>query len=494
MFSKINFSKLFTVITVLLFGITLWFSLVFVSTKQEIIANFEHQNVNEVHQIAANIAHYINNVDKGAGLYAVLKADEPQRLMLESFLSTFQIKKIKNIFIVDKSENHSFLFRVLLDGGKEKDDKFYFAETFQPEHASWGRVLKEKEPTVLYQDKRVDSLWATFLYPIVQKNGEVAILALDFSKEHYLAMLSSLDDLALLIKGIVFFLFIVFVLILVLSVMDKKREEEKVAAQKALEELNITLESRVIEEVTKNREKDQQLIQQSRLASIGEMISMIAHQWRQPLSAISSTVQGLNLKISLNKYDAEQFVTKLDDVRRYVDHLSQTINDFRQFFKADKEKSEVTLETVVEKTLGIISISLEEQNIGLELELKSHLPVLTHPNELMQVALNLVKNAEDVLLDNTVKNAWIKIETYYDDTMLYLTVADNGGGVPLSVMSRIFDPYFSTKTKKDGTGLGLYMSKKIVEEHCNGVLSAENTPMGAKFTVALPRTDDEAEK
>lgn len=489
MFNKMTFSHFLTFVTTLLLATTLLFYLFFSHTKNGIEASFEQTGVEEVKEISKNISRYIVNSSDSINLYTALVADSKLKEALERFLSTFKIQKIQNIFIVDKPDSSSILFRVLLDGGQEKNDKFQFGELFEPEDASlWEEVIAFREPKVIYQEDRVDALWATLLYPIVQKDGRIAILALDFSKEHYLKVISSLFGLERFLKAMVPFLLFIFMIMLIVIRIDKARENEKVKAQKALEELNLTLEERVVQEVEKNRQKDQQLIQQSRLASMGEMISMIAHQWRQPLSAISSTVQGLHLKLTLKKFDEELFIEKLSDVNRYAQYLSQTIDDFRQFFKPSKAKDEVSLEEVIEKVLGIIRVSLENKKITLMLDYQSHESLMTYANELMQVLLNLIKNAEDVLIENKVENPWVKITTFKDEHCLSLRVSDNGGGIPESVIERIFEPYFSTKSQKDGTGLGLYMSQKIIEEHCGGSLYASNDLEGAMFTITLPRS------
>ena len=487
MFSKITFSRLFIFVTMILFVTTLLLYLFFTQTKENIVTSFERTGVEEVEEISRNISQYILHVNSSMNLHHALVEDHKLKEALEHFLATFQTQKIKNIFIVDKPNENSILFRVLLDGSKEKSDKFQFEELFEPENTSWAEVIRLREPKVIYQEDRVDVLWATFLYPIVQKDGNVAILALDFSKEHYQKVVSSLVGLETFLRIIVPFLLFIFLIMVIVIQIDKKREHEKIEVQKALEELNLTLEDRISDEVEKNRQKDQQLIHQSRLASMGEMINMIAHQWRQPLSAISSTVQGLNLKLTLKKYDEILFSEKLNDVNRYAQYLSQTIDDFRQFFKTSKEKKEVTLEEVIEKVLGIIQVTLENKRIKLRMDFQSNEPLMTYSNELMQVLLNLVKNAEDVLMENRIENPWIQITTSKLDTNLILEVSDNGGGIPSEIIARIFDPYFSTKMQKDGTGLGLYMSQKIIEEHCGGSLRASNSSQGAVFTILLPR-------
>ncbi len=251
---------------------------------------------------------------------------------------------------------------------------------------------------------------------------------------------------------------------------------------KELEEINASLKLKVRQEVAKNRKKDKQMMQQSRLAQMGEMISMIAHQWRQPLAAISSTSIGINIKAELGKLDRDTAIELSDKISSYAQHLSATIDDFREFFKSNKEKRNTTYCELIKNVLDIVKVSIENQNIELIIIKNCKRTFYTYPNEIKQVILNLIKNAEDILLERRVKNPKITIET--KDGIL--TISDNGGGIPTDIMDKIFDPYFSTKTKKDGTGLGLYMSKTIVDEHCGGELSVSNDEEGAVFKVELP--------
>ena len=259
----------------------------------------------------------------------------------------------------------------------------------------------------------------------------------------------------------------------------------------ALEELNTTLEEKVNTEVEKNRLKDQQLLQQSRLAQMGEMISMIAHQWRQPLSAISATSNNLKIKLELKLFDLETqegieeaqeyFLTRLGNIDGYVKNLSTTIDDFRDFYKPNKMSTISTLESVIEKSLKIVSSSLINDNITVVKDFQYNQEIRIYDSELMQVVLNLLKNAQDNFKEKRVNNGVITITTK-DKT---LAICDNGGGIKEDIIENIFDPYFSTKDEKNGTGIGLYMSKMIVENHHKGTLEVHNTQDGACFTISL---------
>jgi signal transduction histidine kinase len=224
---------------------------------------------------------------------------------------------------------------------------------------------------------------------------------------------------------------------------------------------------------------------------MGEMISMIAHQWRQPLSAISATSSAIHLKAQLDKLDKQTSLELSDKISQYSQHLSHTIDDFRNFFKKDKEKTALTYDTIVKSAISIVASTLENQNIKLNIELQATQKISIMENELKQVVLNLIKNAEDILTEKEIQNPFITIRTYEDDTYAYLEVNDNGGGIPQEILPKVFDPYFSTKTKKDGTGLGLYMSKTIIEDHCDGRLSVTNNEYGALFRIEIPLCNNE---
>ncbi len=259
------------------------------------------------------------------------------------------------------------------------------------------------------------------------------------------------------------------------DISDRKRAELELA------ELNRTLEDRIAKKVAKIRVKDKYIIQQSRLAQMGEMISMIAHQWRQPLSAISATSSSIIIKAKLDKLDRVTAKELAEKIIEYSMHLSSTIDDFRNFFKTDKEKELISYNELIKSALNIIEISIINQNIELITKLNSKESIDTYTNEIKQVILNLIKNAEDVLLEKKIKNPQITIETSGNR----LSISDNGGGISQEIIEKIFDPYFSTKLEKNGTGLGLYMSKIIVEEHCGGTLSVANDANGAVFTIML---------
>jgi len=287
---------------------------------------------------------------------------------------------------------------------------------------------------------------------------------------------------------------------LIQAIIDsfKSKLENAVRACKnhlELFEINQTLERRIEEEVLKNREKDQHILQQSRLAQMGEMISMIAHQWRQPLGSISAVAASIKFKTSLNRFDyttpegieaSKLFLSEaMSKIESYVQFLTHTIDDFRNFFKPNKQKESVTLAQLVNRTLDIIGKALEINGITIKIETRASHEIFTYSNEVTQVILNILKNAEDVIKERAVAPAQIMITIENEGSWQTISIEDNAGGIPAQVLPHIFEPYFSTKSEKNGTGLGLYMSKTIIEEHCGGEILALNTPMGAKFIIKL---------
>ena len=262
-----------------------------------------------------------------------------------------------------------------------------------------------------------------------------------------------------------------------------------------LEELNSSLENKVENEIEKNRLKDQQMLEQSRMAQMGEMISMIAHQWRQPLGAIASTSVDLRMKMMLESYDLDDkeqqkectayLDNKLVNVEEYVQSLTQTIDDFRNFYKPDKKQNKCTVNDPIKKSLDIIRATVVSDGIEIIESYESTLSLELFDTELMQVFLNIIKNAQDNFKEKSIESAKIMIKTIDIENGVKVQICDNGGGIPKEIIAKIFNPYFSTKSEKNGTGLGLYMSKTIIEEHHNGKLSVENRDGGACFIIEI---------
>ena len=326
------------------------------------------------------------------------------------------------------------------------------------------------------------------LHTIIQKamtqvtNSEL----LELEKKWYYSSQKKVDyTLLWQILAVIVTVLLIFIYRHILLYKHNKKLKE---TEKKLSDLTLQLEDKVKEEVKKNEEKTHHLIQQSKLAQTGEMISMIAHQWRQPLTAISATANGISLQVQIHdNITNEELLKEISLISQYSDHLSSTIDDFRDFYKPKKEKEITSLEGIIEKTISIIDSSYREKNIKVIRDYKCVQQIYTYPSHLSQVLLNILKNAEDILIEKQISKPEVKISTYIEDDCYILEVLDNAGGITNENLNKVFEPYFSTKMAKDGTGLGLYMSKTIVEEHCKGTLEAKNIENGALFKISIKK-------
>lgn len=250
-----------------------------------------------------------------------------------------------------------------------------------------------------------------------------------------------------------------------------------------LVELNRFLEDKVRRGVQENREKDHIMLAQSRQASMGEMLGNIAHQWRQPLNNLAVLIQNLPGSYSVGKLDEEYLQHFEEKGMGLIQYMAQTIDDFRNFFKPDKEKMYFPIEESVRKAVALVEQSLKDSEISLKLDLETGLTVEGFPNEFGQVLLILLQNAKDVLQERKVLNPTISVLSRNRDGKAEVTVEDNAGGIPPELMGRVFEPYFTTK--KNGTGIGLYMSKLIIEKNMGGSITMRNDQAGAVFTILL---------
>jgi len=498
-------SYIFNLTAVILFIALFAIYLHFQKTKDDIIKTSFESNIEYITDITDNIIQNLQQYTRDKSLYEALKDNDKLINSIDDYLRIFITKKYRYIYVVDKPDVKQDDYRFLLDGSKILEDKSDFGELYTPlEPNKWNKIYKTKKP-LYFKHKDESGLWITFINPMIKNGKVIALIVVDFSAKEFDTLEYILHKLGYSFKiGFSFFILIFFIII-GFSFFDLKREKEKEKIQEELKNLNMKLihekakveninkqlEKRVFQEVKKSRTKDKQLLQQSRLAQMGEMISMIAHQWRQPLAAISSTSAGLLLKARKDKLDKETAIELSNDILGYTKHLSNTIDDFREFFKINNKKSQTSYKELVESVSGIIETLLMDKNIKFIKELECNIKFYTHANELKQVILNLIKNAEDALLDRKIEDPYIKIHGYKKDDRYILEVSDNAGGIPEDIIDNIFDPYFSTKTKKDGTGLGLYMSKTIIEEHCNGTLSVENTKYGATFKISIEESKDD---
>lgn len=253
-----------------------------------------------------------------------------------------------------------------------------------------------------------------------------------------------------------------------------------------MEQITNELENRVEDEITKRREKEQLLIHQSRLAAMGEMIESIAHQWRQPLNIISLAVTNITMKRTLGALEDDEIDKNNAIINNNLAFMSNTIDDFRNFFNTEKESFYFDPSQPIHEIFTLLGEQLRYANISYFVHKTCDEEIFGVANEFKQVILNILNNAQDAIKNKEEHSGGkIEITLHCDATHLYIDISDTGGGVPISIIDRIFEPYFTTKLHNKGTGIGLYMSKVIIEQHFGGTLSVRNTLEGAIFTLTM---------
>ncbi|MDD5052078.1 MAG: ABC transporter substrate-binding protein [Sulfuricurvum sp.] len=264
-----------------------------------------------------------------------------------------------------------------------------------------------------------------------------------------------------------------------LDILVRQRTDE-------LQMFNQRLQEEIEKAVEKNRAQEKLLMQQAKMAEIGSMLESIAHQWRQPLNILGLSMTRLNLSCSFGGSDETSKVIEI--VEAQIEYMSQTIDDFRNFFKQDRSQVSVNINGLVNDVEALLGPLLVRKKIIIEREIDSSLEVMVYPNELKQVLINLVNNAREAIEQHRGEARQIQIRCYSDERFCTIAVEDTGGGIPKDIIDKIFDPYFTTKFESQGTGIGLYMAKMIIEKHFLGKLSVHNTSKGACFEIRLNRS------
>ena len=221
------------------------------------------------------------------------------------------------------------------------------------------------------------------------------------------------------------------------------------------------------------------------MAAMGEMINNIAHQWRQPLNNIGLIIQSVQFSYESGTITSEEMKDEIHKAMDIIMHMSRTIDDFRNFFREDKEKRGFFIIKAVERTLNFVSAALESRNIQVTIEADDDVTAIGHQNEYSQVLLNIISNASEASVERHVAEPRISIRITRESGRSVVYIRDNCGGIPDDIMPRIFDPYFTTRSPDKGSGIGLYMSKVIIEQNMDGKLTADNVDGGAEFRVEV---------
>jgi two-component system, NtrC family, C4-dicarboxylate transport sensor histidine kinase DctB len=271
-----------------------------------------------------------------------------------------------------------------------------------------------------------------------------------------------------------------------LEELNKDLENIVSIKTKELKELNKTLEHRVKDEIKKNEEKQKLLFLQSRMASLGQMLGNIAHQWRQPLTELNLTL--FNMKKFFNTDEKEKLDELYLESKNLISTMSSTIDDFSNFFNPQKDKKSFKIKKAVDEAILILKKVIED--ITLKINVPLNYQVVGVLNELTQVIINLIQNSKDAFIINNINNKIIEIrlseEKILDKKYAKLEIIDNAGGISKDNLDKIFDPYFTTKHKSQGTGLGLFMSKMIIEKSLEGEMTHKNFKNGSNFTIIIP--------
>ncbi|MCX6077517.1 MAG: HAMP domain-containing sensor histidine kinase [Campylobacterales bacterium] len=358
-----------------------------------------------------------------------------------------------------------------------------------------GNINISKERAKNMKDERLER------YTTIMHDDEVIGTVSIYITKKYLDEYLFDQKIAYLGSGIILILFLILALYLILDYFVLNPINSIFKSVKAIAKGDFTQKAEIIHDdeigelaqgfnnmVQSVHEKEEMMLAQSRHAAMGEMISMIAHQWRQPIAAIAMGANNMLIDIELDALEPKNVKEGAELMLDQAMHLSKTIDDFKNFFRPNKQRETVLVNDVLEETFTIIEKSLENHNIAIKRSYGSKTPISLFSRELLQVFINIIKNAKEALLSANIENPIISVITREDEEQVYISICDNGKGIDKAIVAKIYEPYFSTKDEKTGTGLGLYMSKIIVEKHLLGTLHAENIEEGGVcFVISLPK-------
>ena len=258
-----------------------------------------------------------------------------------------------------------------------------------------------------------------------------------------------------------------------------------------IQQAHDNLDQKIQQEVQKNIEKEKLLIQQSRTAAMGEMLGAIIHQWKQPLNGISISNSAIDLHIKMDDFDKELLSLQTETISKQIEYMDKTLNDFRDFFKL-QPKSCFHIDKAITDVLKLVGRVYRSQNINIILDIEKNLTTYGYPNEFSQVIINILNNSRDAIQENKRSLKDVIIKGYKDGDKIKITISDLAGGIPEYIIDKIFDPYITTKSDDKGTGIGLDMSKNIIEK-IGGKIEAQNISKlidqqrykGAQFNIEL---------
>lgn len=374
---------------------------------------------------------------------------------------------------------------------KEIAQRFFESVDIANSGAEALEMFKQNKYDIIYTDLNMPGMHGIELIKKVKEiNPKQKFIVISASNESDKLM----DLLSLNISGFIVKPFTIN------NFMHVSMEQISIVLQaKQLQEQANELNKEIVKITKEKQDQEQMLIQQSKLAQTGEMISMISHQWRQPLSSITTTLSGLKTRLDLGIYDDEEdpilsitsdFNKAFDKIENMAIFLSKTVNDFRNFYRPDNKKTIIDICDAMDSVLRILNPNGNNIEVDYKCAEVDNREVYTFEGELKQVFISIINNAVDAILDKRTDEAKISIHITQDADNIIVSIADNAGGIPEDIIDNIFLPYFSTKNEKNGTGLGLHMAKTIIEHHVNGSLSVNNSEAynGAEFIISIPKS------
>jgi signal transduction histidine kinase len=412
--------------------------------------NIENGKVQEPHV-------YVLRVSTPIYIHGVYKGILIVNIFMEQFLKVFQLSPIYNIYLLNKN-------------GK------FIKNGFDLDKNLLDTILHTKDETILYENN---------LYIKKFFVGNEPLFLIYKAKETMIKKIRQ-NDTKMAIVILLFAIIISIPFAYILSRPAKKAFDIIIKEGDELHDLALNLDKKIEEETLKNAKKDRLLQHQSKLAELGDMVGNIAHQWRHPLTRLSLILQNLKAYKKKNKLTNEMFDKSMQDSIEQITFMSDTIENFKNFYRTDQKKSNFYISKVIDDIMKIIGFGLHHNNIKLNINDPKNIQIYGIKNELIQVIINLIINAKDALVENSITDAKIDINIYENENNICIDVCDNALGISKDIINEIFNPYFTTKNEK-GTGIGLYLSKTIIEEHYNGKILVQSDKNGTTFTILLPK-------
>ncbi|KJR40540.1 membrane protein containing ATP-binding region, ATPase-like domain protein [Candidatus Magnetoovum chiemensis] len=476
--------RIFSLLVVILFIFPLFINFyIYPAFKELLYKNVEHQSVRVTKHLSASF------FPEGEGIEEKIKTDDfDVQVKTEQDEFGFVKLKIYNI-------NGEVIFSTKQQDIGNMNEKPYFKDIVTNSKVYTKAVLKNSKSL---EGKTIQSNVIETYVPITRESKTMGVFEIYYDITEEESMLNTLlfrSNIALFILTASFCcLFLALLINARKSIKESSRIQEETIRQKTLlKELNLNLEQRIAQEIEKRQQKEQILIHQSKLAAMGEMIGAIAHQWRQPLNSLGLIIQDIEDAYAFGELDKPYIEKVIEDSMGQIRYMSDTIDDFRNFFKQTKDKVSFNPVKAIKEVFSLVSAQLNNHNIRLNLAFNENdtSTITGYLSEFKQVILNIVNNSKDAIMklkgDAYNKDGFINIALANSEDKITITISDNGGGIPSDIMERIFEPYFTTKEPGKGTGIGLYMSKVIIESNMSGKLSVKALEDGVIFTIELPR-------